>query len=246
MTTRMLSESTASIVYNGLRQQIIELTLKPRELLVEHKLAKEFGVSRTPIREVLVRLASEGLVEISRNRGAMVAPIRVEAVRTAQFVRESLEISVALAAAHKMNSLAELRLFHAIEEQELANKEGNAGLFYRSDEAMHLEIAQIAGLPLVWNYIEEAKVQMDRVRRLSLIAAQSFDKLIQQHRSIVTAIAANDPAGIQSSLQEHLRQVLPDIDALRENSPEFFDEVSHQHNLPRSALMLREVNMRNA
>jgi len=126
---RHLSQSTASIVYNGLRQKIIDLTLKPGTLLVEQKLAHEYGVSRTPVREVLVWLASEGLVEILRNRGAMVAPIRVDAVRTAQFVRESLEISVALKAAKNINSLARLKLSHAIEEQELANAEGNAELF---------------------------------------------------------------------------------------------------------------------
>ena len=221
---RHLSQSTASVVYHGLRQNIIDLTLKPGALLVEQKLAEEYGVSRTPVREVLVWLASEGLVEILRNRGAMVARIRVNAVRTAQFVRESLEVSVALAAARNMDSLSRLKLSHAIEEQELANTEGNAELFYRADEAMHFEIAQIAGLPLVWGYIEEAKIQMDRVRRLSLSQAQTFDKLIAQHRKIVAAIAANDPAKITSSLNEHLRQVLPDIDALRANRPEFFDE----------------------
>lgn len=220
---RNLSQSTASIVYKGLRQKIINLTLKPGALLVEQKLAEEYGVSRTPVREVLVWLASEGLVEILRNRGAMVAPIRVDAVRTAQFVRESLEVSVALAAAQNMDPFAKLKLSHAIEEQELANAEGNSELFYQADEAMHLEIAQIAGLPLVWGYIEEAKVQMDRVRRLSLSQAQSFDKLIAQHRNILAAIAANDHAEITASLNAHLRQVLPDIDALRTSRPEFFD-----------------------
>jgi len=220
---RHLSQSTASIVYNGLRKKIIDLTLKPGELLVEQKLAAEYGVSRTPVREVLVWLASEGLIEISRNRGAMVAPIRVDAVRTAQFVRESLEVSVALTAAQKMDSFSRLKLSHAIEEQELANAEGNAEMFYHADEVMHLEIAQIAGLPLVWGYIEEAKVQMDRVRRLSLSQAQSFDRLITQHRRIVNAIAENDPAEIRASLNEHLRQVLPDIDALRLDRPEYFD-----------------------
>ena len=221
---RHLSQSTAAIVYKGLRQQIIDLSLKPGALLVEQKLAEDHGVSRTPVREVLVWLASEGLVEILRNRGAMVAPIRVEAVRTAQFVRESLEVSVALRAAENIDAFSKLKLSHAIEEQELANAEGNAELFYQADEAMHLEIAQIAGLPLVWDYIEEAKVQMDRVRRLSLSQAQSFDKLIAQHRRIVAAIAANDRAEITAGLNAHLRQVLPDIDALRANRPEFFDD----------------------
>jgi len=234
MAEKILSKSAASLVYEGLRQQIVELALNPRELLVEKTLAEEYGVSRTPIREVLVRLAGEGLVEISRNRGAMVAPIREDAVRTAQFVRESLEISVALKAAEKMDSLAELRLFHAIEEQELADREGNAALFYRSDEAMHQEIARISGLPLVWRYIEEAKVQMDRVRRLSLISAQSFVGLIAQHRRIVTAIAAKDSGGIRDSVREHLRQVLPDIEDLREKRPEFFEDKPIPQGAPRT------------
>jgi DNA-binding GntR family transcriptional regulator len=221
---RQISQSTSSIVYNGLRQQILDLTLKPGALLVEQKLAEQYGVSRTPVREVLVWLASEGLVEILRNRGAMVAPIRVNAVRTAQFVRESLEVSVALAAARSIDARARLKLSHTIEEQELANAEGNASLFYQADEAMHFEIAQIAGLPLVWGYIEEAKIQMDRVRRLSLSQAQSFDKLIAQHRRIVTAIGDNNPEEITASLNEHLRQVLPDIDALRLDRPEYFDD----------------------
>lgn len=238
---RKLSQSTASSVYTGLRQKIIELTLKPRDILVEQKLAEEFGVSRTPIREVLVWLASEGLVEISRNRGAMVAPIRIEAVRTAQFVRESLEISVALAAARNMNARSELKLFHTIEEQELANRESDAALFYASDEAMHFELAKIAGLPLVWDYISEAKVQMDRVRRLSLSRAQSFDRLIEQHRRIVAAVACDDRSEIKASMKEHLRQVLPDIEALRESQPEYFDDDQDwqpiQHTAPGQAAL---------
>lgn len=233
--------STASVVYSGLRQSILDLTLKPGTLLVEQKLAEEYGVSRTPVREVLVWLASEGLIEILRNRGAMVAPIRVEAVRTAQFVRESLETSVALTAAKNMTARGRLKLSHIIEEQELANAEGNAGMFYRADEAMHFEIAQIAGLPLVWGYIEEAKVQMDRVRRLSLSQAQSFDNLIAQHRRIVTAIAEDAPAEITESLNAHLRQVLPDIEALRANRPEYFDDDTSRPLSPQAPATLRSA-----
>jgi len=159
----------------------------------------------------------------------------MEAVRTAQFVRESLEISVALAAAQNMTSRARLKLSHAIEEQELANAEGNADLFYQADETMHFEIAQIAGLPLVWGYIEEAKVQMDRVRRLSLSQAQSFDNLIAQHRRIVAAICANDPVEVTASMNEHLRQVLPDIYALRADRPEYFDADGQDQPAPNHA-----------
>ncbi len=204
------------------------MSLTPGSSLGEQRLAAELNVSRTPIREALVRLASEGLVELIPNRGAFVAPIRTEAVIAAQFVREALEVSIALQAAERIDAHGELRLRQAIEEQRLADQEGRAGLFYRADEQMHRVIAEIAGLPLVWEHVLEAKVHLDRVRTLSLQDARSFSVLIGQHESIVAAICARDGGQIQQSLRNHLRQVLPNLAGLKEEFPDYFlDDDQH-------------------
>ena len=198
------------------------MELAPCTSLEEQKLAGELGVSRTPVREGLVRLAAEGLVDLIPNRGAFVAPIRTEAVRTAQFIRESLEVALALEAANRIDAIGELRLRQAIEEQKLAELQGEVELFYLSDERMHRSITEIAGRPLVWSHIEDAKIQMDRVRRLTLQDLSSFAALIEQHEQIVAAIRERKRARIRSAMTGHLRNVLPDLDALKIRHPEYF------------------------
>ena len=209
-------------IYISLKKRIRSVELAPCTSLEEQRLAGELGVSRTPVREGLVRLAAEGLVDLIPNRGAFVAPIRTEAVKTAQFIRESLEVALALEAAKRIDAIGELRLRQAIEEQKLAELQGEVELFYLSDERMHRSITEIAGRPLVWSHIEEAKIQMDRVRRLTLQDLSSFAALIEQHEQIVEAICTKNRARIRSSMTAHLRNVLPDLDALKVRHPEYF------------------------
>lgn len=214
--------ASPQLAYDLLRKQIISMEREPGSPLGEQKLATELNVSRTPVREGLVRLSSEGLVDLIPNKGAIVAPISAEAVRAAQFIRESLEISLALEASRKISAIGKLKLKQAIEEQKLAEQEGADRLFYKSDEKMHRAIAVIAGLPIVWRQIEDAKVQMDRVRRLNLRHADSFKELIAQHERIVTAICEADEDLIVTSLRQHLRMVLPDLEELKNSRPNFF------------------------
>src|SRR6266436_1420473 len=74
-----------------LRRDIIAGRLLPRTMLSEQELSQRFGVSRTPIREALIKLAEENLVEIYPQYGSFVAPIKLQDVFDSQFVRESLE-----------------------------------------------------------------------------------------------------------------------------------------------------------
>ncbi len=208
--------------YEVLKRRILSMELLPCAPLGEQKLAGELGISRTPIREALMRLASEGLVELVPNRGGMVAPIRLDFVSAAQFVRESLETAIAHEASQKIDAIGELSLRQTIEEQKLANREGAVELFYQSDERMHRRISEIAGRPLVWQHIVDAKSQMDRARRLNLQGAPSFDALISQHERIINALVAKDADEITQAMHEHLRQILPDMKALQESNPEYF------------------------
>jgi len=81
-------------IYERLRRAITTLELAPSESVSEKDLAQKLGVSRTPVREALIRLADEGLIDVLPQRGTFVAPIRLQDVEDAQFIREALEVAV--------------------------------------------------------------------------------------------------------------------------------------------------------
>ena len=214
--------STSVQVYRQLRGQILSLALAPGTALGEQFLAAQLNVSRTPVREALGRLSVDGLVEIYPNRGAIVAPIRTISVVTAQFVRETLEVAVAREAASRIGKAGIFDLRHAIEEQKLAEQEREPERFYRADERMHRCIAEIAGWPMVWTHIEEAKIHMDRARKLNLVEVGPFEQLIAQHEAIVSAIEAGDPDKVDRDMRAHLRSILPDLEHLKRQHPDYF------------------------
>lgn len=198
------------------------LELKPNEAIGEQALAESLGVSRTPVREALSRLHIDGLVDLRSRRGVIVSPIRYEAVRTAQFVREKLETAIIEAAIRVDDRRTKLRIRQAIEEQELAMFENNAGQFFMADEHMHQLYCKLAGWDNVWPIIADAKKHMDRVRRLA-IQDTPFNILIKDHRDLYTAVDQSDSDLASDIIQKHLRRVMSGFQTVAERFPEFFD-----------------------
>src|SRR5689334_14891947 len=93
--------SAATQLYPKLRELIVTAVLRPGEPLSEARVAEQFGVSRTPVREAFKRLAEEGFLRIYPQLGTFVSPIQLDAVADSQFIRETLECrAVVLAAEH--------------------------------------------------------------------------------------------------------------------------------------------------
>lgn len=214
--------SAAEHCYRSLSQKIIRLELKPNEPVGEHALADLLGVSRTPVREALSRLSAEGLVDLRSRAGVVVAPIRMDAVRTAQFVREHLELAIVAEAARQSNRRILLGIRQTIEEQELAVAEDNPDLFFECDERMHALYCNLAGRDGVWGFISDAKKHMDRVRRLSLQAGQ-LDQLVEDHQQVLEAVTAGDTARAQQIMQIHLRRVMLDLGELAQRFSSYFE-----------------------
>ena len=155
-------------VYRTIRKKIVSMEFAPNEATAESHLAASMGVSRTPIREALSRLASEGLMDFRSRAGTIVAPIRIDAVCSAQFVREKLEVSIIEKAAEKDTERSRFKLRQAIEEQRFAIEQADIAMFFASDERMHQSFAKLAGRSHVWSVISDAKGYLDRLRLLSL------------------------------------------------------------------------------
>lgn len=198
----------AAQIYEKLRRAITTLSMLPSEALSEKELSLQLGVSRTPVREALIRLADEGLIDILPQRGSFVAPIRLRDVEEAQFIRESLEVAVTRRLALNCSRQFLTEIKSNLYDQEKAVNAEALEAFLELDEAFHRSFCEEAGLSKSWRVIQSVKLQMDRVRYLSLPDLGHLRTLLIQHRSIVDAIEAGDTEKAGHSMALHLQEVL--------------------------------------
>src|SRR5919201_6848935 len=211
-------------VYATLRDAIIRSELPPGRKLSENELANWLGVSRTPIREALVRLRDERLVAIVPQLGTYVSRISPQAVSDAQFIREALECAsireTAILATEDEVALLEENL----RAQERADERGDFDAFYVLDEDFHRMLCDLSGHATVWTVTQRAKGHLNRVRRLSIPMPSYIGEMIAEHRGVVAAVAEHDPDEAESQLRHHLRMVLREIPQLRVQHPDYFEE----------------------
>lgn len=197
--------SLAHTVYERLRESIENLDLPPGTHLQEVELASEYGVSRTPIREALRRLASEGLVELSHGRGATVAQGSLRDILNAYEVRKILEPYVAAQAARLARDdprLAEL-------ERELASLTGAPATAQdlrereRLDRELHGLIAELAGNQLLTRIIRDLHSRVQRVY-VQLGSGGRFERIQEEHLRVLAAIRAGDPDDAAAAMAAHL------------------------------------------
>lgn len=214
--------TTAGLIFDTLLAEIVSLQLPPGTPLLEKAIIDRFAVSRTPVREAVIRLAEMGLVDVFPQSGTFVSRIPVTAIPEAVLVRKALEGITVEAAAASGDPRRALRLDAVILRQRLAAEHGELGLFHEADEAFHAEIAVIGGHPGIWRLLMQVKVQIDRARRLTLPALGRMNHVIAEHVVIRDAIAAGDQAGARRAIDVHLGAVLPDVAALRGRFPDYF------------------------
>jgi DNA-binding GntR family transcriptional regulator len=214
--------TTAKAIFDRLYADILSLRLPPGTALQEKRIAEEFGVSRTPVREALLRLSEGGLVDIYPQSGTVVSRVSVGAIPEAVVVRKSLECTT-VERATTIASAADIGKLQAIIARQKAYAVlGDTSSFHEQDEAFHEAIAQIAGYPGIWTILKTVKVQIDRARRLTLPVLGRMDHVIGEHESILEAIAAHDVQQARERMLLHLSAVIPDVAELRSRYPDYF------------------------
>jgi DNA-binding GntR family transcriptional regulator len=215
-----IAEAAAPQIYRLLRDRIVAVDLVPGERLSEAEVARSLDVSRQPVREAFIKLSEDGLIEIRPQRGTFVRPISRKVVMDARFVREAIEAdTVRLVAADPDPALiASLR--GQLQEQE-SFSDSDPFRFKEMDERFHLTFAEAIDKPYAWRVVGDVKLQLDRVRNLSLLSFPRA-RVIRQHRDIVDAVAAADPEGADRAMRRHLREILIDLPRIAEAHPDYF------------------------
>lgn len=212
----------ATQAYAWIKRAILTLIFKPNEALSEKELSLKFGISRTPVREALIKLADEGLVDIKPQSGTYVSPIRVAEVVEAQFIREVLETEVVRKAADSVDEALKRTLRLNLQAQKMAIVHNDLAEFLKLDEAFHHAFSDFCSLPRAWRVIQTVKGQLDRVRYLSLPHPGHVAQLYAQHEAIGESVASGQADAAAEHMRHHLREVFKSIDELMQEQPSFF------------------------
>jgi DNA-binding GntR family transcriptional regulator len=221
---RPRTATAASRIYADLRAELVSLQRRPGEAISEAGIALSYGVSRTPVREAILRLSDEGLVEIFPQSGINVSRIPIAALPEAIVVRRALEETTTRMTAERATASQILALHSVVERQREADAAHDRDAFHQADELFHATIAEIAGYPGIWKLILQVKVNVVRFRQLTLPQAGRMATVIAEHERILSAIETHDADRAAAAMAKHIERLLGDIAALRHINPEFFDD----------------------
>ncbi|MGJ4857956.1 GntR family transcriptional regulator [Labrys sp. KB_33_2] len=211
--------STATNVYEMLRSDIVLGVLRPQQPIREAEIAASLSVSRTPVREALLRLANLGLVEIFPQSGTVVAPIRVEKVKAAQLIREVVEVEVSRRACQAANQADLDALAGIVDEQEFAAGRKDLRRFYELDEAFHRRIFATVDCLAAADELEDMKAHLNRLRFVTVNWPNRSDAIIAEHRDILAGLAAGDQDAAAIAMRNHLRTILQALDSFVARTP---------------------------
>jgi len=211
---RLVIKDTKTIrrrIYEHLREQLLNGERAPSEHLIEAKIAKEIGTSRTPVREALHSLELEGLIESIPRVGYVVKPIseqEVEEICEIRMAIEGIAVRWAMEKAHD-KLVEELRKNISIAEEKLSA--GNAKAFVDLDAQFHEIIARHSGSQRLLELAQTLRRHMLRYRIQSIYSVDNVLRAIEGHKEILQAIEKSDLEEVNKAIRNHMEQVKKDV-----------------------------------
>lgn len=211
--------------YDQLRDMIIHAELIPGEKISEATLMTQLRLGRTPLREAMIQLRQQGLVEMIPQSGTYITKIDLTVAEDARFVREVLERRIVKEAiqAHSATLLTTLKSL--IAQAEVMSETRDPRAFFQFDNDFHHALFQAANKDTVWKWLQSLNMQLDRFRWLRLsVTALDWKTIIAQHQEILQAVAAGDAAAGEKLIGQHLKLMLEEEGSLLKQYPDYFVE----------------------
>lgn len=219
-----MQNNLTSRAYNLLLKQIITAELKPGEKISEKQIEQELGIGRTPVREALLHLRQEHLIDVVPQSGTYIAKIDLASVINARFVRISVEQRIMQEAAQmKLTELQKAQLKDIIQQQKIYCQKKDFHQFFKYDDLFHQFFYQITGHDVVWRWLKEINIQFDRFRFLSLnLGNASWENLIQDHQTLLDTVVNGASDQVESVVTKHLHLVIEEKNILVNKYPDYF------------------------
>lgn len=228
----MAPSMTKEKLYHDLRRRIITLDLAPGADLDEAELSAAYGMSRTPVRETLIRLQSEGLVVARRNRGASVAPLDMATLQSWFEAGQMLHRAVLRLACHRRTREDLAAIKTAMEAFEAAMKAEDTLEMVSTNERFHDLIGRAARNPYLYASYQRVLADHERIsglcydHEIRTRAKAEKDLTLQQHRELYYALVAQDSAAAEHVIGEHLALCWEGLRRVMQGSAEALADVT--------------------
>ncbi len=208
MNTKLVNRPLYEDVADRLRAQIFNKEMAPGSWLDEQSLAIQFGISRTPMREAIKVLASEGLVTIKMRRGAYVTEVARKDLEQIFTILSLLEGEAAKETALKATEDELNQLDHLHHRLEKAAADRDIEQFFEVNGKFHELIQEIAGNRWMNGVIADLRKVLKLHRRDSLTSTGRLQNSLVEHREILNAILKRDQIAAESAMRKHLARGL--------------------------------------
>ncbi|NTF09034.1 GntR family transcriptional regulator [Agrobacterium rubi] len=217
------SRQVALQIHEILRERILKVELVPGTVLSRASLQLEFGVSQTPVRDALMRLQEEGIVDVYPQYATVVAKIDIDHARQAQFLRLSIELEAIKRLTEEAPAQTALELGEILTRQKAVVSPETYDIFDNIDREFHRKLYEKTGILQLWTNVRRQSVHLDRLRRLNLPMPGKLQTVISDHEVIVAAISSGNPAAAQDALRRHLSGTLSIADVISATFPSYVE-----------------------
>lgn len=216
--------SLAEKSYRKLRAAVLTNELRPESFWSDKELCERYALSRTPVREALLRLQSDRLVQIVPRKGTRVLPLAVDDVREIHQLTKALELEAALTIARMDNKLELIPpLLECVVAMEAAIDKEDRGAWVLADERFHHHTVDVCGNTRLADIYHAQRELTDRARYFALHLRQLPVRSTQEHRQMYTSIHAGDLHQLEQVYRQHwdrtTAELLSIIDRESRHSP---------------------------
>lgn len=219
-----------SQAYKLILGKILRNEYTPGQKISQKNIERDLLLGRTPVREALVRLQRDGLVYTVPQSGTFVTKIDLDAVKSARFVRESLERRIVVEASKVKDNLLLNQAHDAILLQEKYTKNKEYNKFFEADEDFHKTFYLLTDNAKVWTWLQTINIQLNRFRWLRLkVEDLPWNLLIEQHKEILDAIEKHDSSRAEIAASHHLDLVLLEEKEVITAHQDYFINISKEY-----------------
>lgn len=214
--TKENKDSIVTTIYHKLKEQIVTSKMVPGQLLMAQQIATDYKVSRTPVREALIRLKGEGLVEDAGGHKFKVAPLSWKTVENSYQARGIIEGACIEYAAKNATKEQIKKLDSLLNDMKKLNGDSAYGKYYEIDQLFHLEIVKITNNDFLIDYMYRNTDSQQRIRYSARALDSNMILSIQEHANMIDCIKKHDVKGAKKEIEKHLKRALNDIRLIRE------------------------------